>query len=91
MQSYCPQKQLKYVNGRVVDSTKYKQMIRCLICLMSTRSDLTFSLCLIAGYMERPIEIHSVASKRVLMYLKGTMSLDILHKRSTMMELYGWS
>jgi hypothetical protein len=51
-------------NGRVVDATNYRQMIGCLMYLLATRPDLTFSVCLIARYMERPTEIHYAAAKK---------------------------
>lgn len=38
-------------NDRAVDTTKYKQMVGCLMYLIYTMSDLTFSMFLIAIYL----------------------------------------
>jgi len=65
--------------GKVVDSTKYRKMIRYLIYFWTTRSDLTVSVCLIARYMERHAEIHLATTKRVIRYLKESMSIGILY------------
>ncbi|PNX63399.1 putative copia-type protein, partial [Trifolium pratense] len=53
-------------NGKFVDATNYRQMTGCLMYLLATRPDLTFSICLVARYMERPTEIHLAAIKRIM-------------------------
>ncbi|GAU44848.1 hypothetical protein TSUD_112220 [Trifolium subterraneum] len=78
-------------NGKLVDATKYKQMVGCLMYLLATRPDLAYSVCLIARYMDKPTEIHSAAAKRILRYLKGSISLGVLYKRSMNQELVGWT
>jgi hypothetical protein len=78
-------------SGKSVDSTKYKQIVGCLMYLLATRPDLAFSVCLIARYMERPTEMHLAAAKRILRYLKGTMNLGILYKRDLNQSLQGWT
>jgi hypothetical protein len=40
--------------GKACDSTNYKQMVGCLMYLLATRPDLTFSMCLIVRFVERP-------------------------------------
>ncbi|MCI04191.1 hypothetical protein A2U01_0025235, partial [Trifolium medium] len=72
-------------NGKSVDATSYRQMIGCLMYLLATRPDLTFSVCLIARYMERHTEIHLAAAKRVMRYLKGSMDFgDLDDMKSTL-------
>ncbi|GAU29997.1 hypothetical protein TSUD_160820 [Trifolium subterraneum] len=78
-------------NGKLVDATKYKQMVGCLMYLLATRPDLAYSVCLIARYMDKPTEIHSAAAKRILRYLKGSISLGVLYKRGKNQELVGWT
>ncbi|GAU13002.1 hypothetical protein TSUD_173010 [Trifolium subterraneum] len=78
-------------NGKTVDVTNYRQIVGCLMYLLATRPDLTYSVCLIARYMERPTEIHLAAAKRVMRYLKGTLDLGILYRRNEEMKLQGWS
>jgi len=85
-------KLVKDEKGRSMNEIEFKQMIGCLMYLLGTRPDLAFSVCLVARYMERPTEIHLVAPKRILKYLKGTMNLRILYKKlnDDDVELQGW-
>jgi len=73
--------------GKVVDSTKYKQMIWYSIFLLTTKPDLTFSVGLIARYLNRPIDNRLFATKRIIRYLRGTIMLGILYKRNTSLKL----
>jgi hypothetical protein len=84
---------VKDETGKASDATLYKQMIGCLMYLLATRPDMTFSVCLAARYMERPTEMHVAAVKRVLRYLKGTLNLGILYKCRADNELMmqGWT
>jgi hypothetical protein len=77
--------------GKAVDSTKYRQLIGCLMYLLATRPDLAFSVCLIARYMEKPTELHLAAAKRVLRYLQGSLHYGILYARNSECVLQGWS
>jgi hypothetical protein len=67
---------LRDEGGKVVDSTKYRQMIGCLMHLLATIYDLTFSVCLIARYMESPTENRLVVVKRIIRYLKGAVMMS---------------
>ncbi|CAJ2640974.1 unnamed protein product [Trifolium pratense] len=78
-------------DGKQVDATKYKQIVGCLMYLLASRPDLAFSVCLIARYMDKPTDMHLTAAKRILRYLKGTMSLGILYKRGSELQLHGWT
>ncbi|GAU31045.1 hypothetical protein TSUD_214810 [Trifolium subterraneum] len=85
-------KLIKDEGGKLVDATEYRQMIGSLMYLLATRPDLTFSVCLIARYMERPTKLHLAAAKRVLRYLKGTIGLGIWYKNvSKDVKLEGWT
>ncbi|XP_058746032.1 uncharacterized mitochondrial protein AtMg00810-like [Vicia villosa] len=86
-------KLIKDEHGKPTDATYYKQMIGCLMYLLATRPDMAFSVCLAARYMERPTELHVAAIKRILRYLKGTMSYGILYKQSEdgNLKLVGWT
>jgi len=68
-------------SGKRVDATNFKEIVGCLMYLLSTRPDLAYVVCLIARYMERPTETHFAATKRILGYLKGSLQYGILNKR----------
>ncbi|GAU26945.1 hypothetical protein TSUD_06170, partial [Trifolium subterraneum] len=78
-------------NGKANNATNYKQMVGCLMYLLATRPDLAFYVCLVARYMERPTKIHVAAVKRILRYLKGTLSHGIWYERGKGDDLMGWS
>jgi transposase InsO family protein len=86
-------KLVKDEKGKATDATLYKQMIGCLMYLLATRPDMTFSVCLAARYMDRPTEMHVAAVKRILRYLKGTLKLGILykHKDGVGLKMQGWT
>lgn len=76
-------KLVKDENGKSTDATLYKRMIGCLLYLLATRPDMTCSVCLAVRYMERPTKIHVAAVKRILRYLKGTLSFGIMYRCKT--------
>ncbi|CAJ2632965.1 unnamed protein product [Trifolium pratense] len=78
-------------DGIACDSTSYKQMVGCLMYLLATRPDLAFSVCLVARFMERPTELHVAAVKRILRYVKGTVSYGLWFEKGKDDELVGWS
>lgn len=64
-------------NGVGVDETSFKKMVGCLMYLTATRPDLMFAVSLISRYMAKPTELHLLAAKRILRYLKGTTGLGV--------------
>ncbi|XP_039038603.1 uncharacterized mitochondrial protein AtMg00810-like [Hibiscus syriacus] len=68
-------------DGVLVDGTYFKQLVRSLMFLTTTRSDIMFSASLISRYMARPTELHLQAGKRILRYLNGTSNYGILYKK----------
>ncbi|MCI46763.1 copia-type polyprotein, partial [Trifolium medium] len=75
------------------DAREYKQIVGSLMYLLATRPDLAYSVCLVARYMERPTNMHLTAVKRILRYLKGTLTNGIMYRSDTEkgFELVGWS
>ncbi|RDX74345.1 putative mitochondrial protein, partial [Mucuna pruriens] len=71
----------KDVDGIIVDNTYFKQIVRSLIYLAATRPDIMFNVSLISRYMSKPTELHLQAAKRILLYLKGTTSYEIVYKK----------
>ncbi|GAU22710.1 hypothetical protein TSUD_138340 [Trifolium subterraneum] len=86
-------KLVKDENGNATDARKFKQMVGCLMYLLATGPDLACSICLVARFMDRPTEMHIAAIKRIMRYLKGTLTDGIMYKHTTdtKLELVGWS
>jgi hypothetical protein len=86
-------KLVKDEGGKPVDAREFKQMVGCLMYLLATRPDLTYSVCLVARFMDRPTEMHMMAVKRIMRYLKGTLTHGVMykHKPDGKFELIGWS
>ncbi|PNY16189.1 putative CC-NBS-LRR resistance protein [Trifolium pratense] len=92
-QSYSPWcKLVTNENEEATDATLYKQMVGCLMYLLATRPDLAYSVCLVARFMDKPTEMHVTAVKRIMRYLKGTLSFGIVYRSNTKtsMKLKGW-
>jgi hypothetical protein len=86
-------KLIKNENGKACDARQYKQMVGSLMYLLATRPDLAYVVCLVARFMDRPIEMHFAAVKRVMRYVKGTLDHGILYRHITnqSLKLLGWS
>ncbi|KAK2363323.1 secreted RxLR effector protein [Trifolium repens] len=78
--------------SNVKPSVHYFKVFGCLMYLLATRPDLTFYVCLIARYMDKPTELHLAAAKRVLRYLKGTIGFGVWYKKENeRIDLQGWT
>ena len=78
--------------GKLVKSTSFRSLIGSLWYLMNTRPDITYSVCYLSRFMDKPSSEHLVAAKRILRYLKGTMNFGILYKRGDKdMKITGYS
>lgn len=74
-----------------VDNTLYKLMVRSLMYLTTTRLDIMIIVSLISKYVERSTEMHLQAAKRVLRYMKGTISFGAFCKKRGIQELMGYT
>ena len=67
----------KNEKGKSIDSTMYRGMIGSLLCLLASRPDIMYSVCLCARFQSCPKESHLSAIKRTLKYLKGTIDIGL--------------
>jgi len=74
-----------------VNTKLYKQIVGCLMYLIDTRAYLTYVVCFIERYMKRPTEMHMAFGKRVLMYLKSTLSFGMMYEKGKDGKVLGWS
>ncbi|XP_038889180.1 secreted RxLR effector protein 161-like [Benincasa hispida] len=66
-------------------------MVGSLMYLTATRHDIMYVVSLISRFMESPTELHLLAAKRILRYLKGTPGLGILYQKGEKLNLFGFS
>lgn len=78
-------------DGKKVDSTLFKQIVGSLMYLTATRPDIMHSVSVISRYMENPTELHLLAAKRTLRYLKGTTNFGVFYKKGEKSELAGFT
>eukprot|EP00253_Pinus_taeda_P004174 PITA_04174 len=57
-----------------VDATLYRQLVGKLLYLTHTRPDLSFSVGLVARFLQNPRESHWKAAKRILRYVRGPIT-----------------
>ncbi|WVZ58286.1 LOW QUALITY PROTEIN: hypothetical protein U9M48_008569 [Paspalum notatum var. saurae] len=77
------------VDGKPVDQSIYRSMIGSLLYLTASRPDIMFSVCLCTRFQAAPKESHLTAVKRILRYLKHTLSL--WYPEGAKLELLGYS
>ena len=68
--------------GMTTNNTQYMQMVGSLMYLTSTRLDIMFVVNLLSRYLAHPTKFHLQVVKRVLRYIKGTLSYGIFYKQS---------
>ena len=72
-----------------VDVSSYRGMIGSSLYLTTSRPDIMFVTCLCARFQADPRDIHLVAVKRILRYLKGTPNICIWYPRESGFNLLG--
>ena len=71
----------------LVDENVYRSLVGCLMYLTSTRSDIMYTVSVLSRFLHFPSKNHMVAEKRVLRYLKGTLSFGIKFNKVENFEL----
>ena len=77
--------------GSEVNQTMYKGLIGSLLYLTASRPDIMFVVCLCARFMSGPKESYLKAAKRILKYLKGTISMGLWYPSHSPIHLVGYS
>lgn len=73
-----------------IDQSLYRSMIGSLVYAMTcTRPDICHAVQQLSRFLDKPIEVHFKAAKRVFRYLQGTKSIGLQYQRST--NLIGYS
>ena len=80
----------KNVGDPFQDVTLYRSTVGALQYLTFTRPDISFSVNKVCQYMQQPSNVHWMAVKQILRYLKFTIDHGILIKPSTNIQLYAF-
>jgi hypothetical protein len=73
------------------DPTLYRSTVGSLQYLSFTRPDLRFAVNRVCQFMHRPLQPHWQAVKRILRYLKHTLSHGLLISRTSSLQLQAYS
>ncbi|CAK9147315.1 unnamed protein product [Ilex paraguariensis] len=73
------------------DETLYRSLIGCLMYLTATRPDILHVVSVLSRFMNCASESHFKAVKRVLRYVKGTLSYGIKFSTCQSFKLQGYS
>ena len=65
-------KLLSDASSEAVDATMYHQMIGSLMYMPNTRPDICFDVNTLSQLLTDPRNVHLIAAKNILRYLKGT-------------------
>ncbi|KAA3467574.1 pleiotropic drug resistance protein 3-like [Gossypium australe] len=74
----------------VCEST-YRSLVGCLLYLIATRPDIMYAASLLSRFMHCCNESHFKATKRVLRYIKGTLSYGMLFSKAEHLQLVGYT
>jgi hypothetical protein len=74
----------------LTDLSPYRSLVGALQYLSLTRPDISFAVNKISQFMHRPTSLHLQAVKRILQYLKFTISYGLLLRRSTSRTLQAY-
>jgi hypothetical protein len=78
-------------SSEAFDPTVYRQVIGSLMYLVNTRPDICFAVNALSQYMVAPRQVHWIAAKHVLRYLKGTIGYGLSYVSDRKMELLGYT
>jgi hypothetical protein len=81
----------KFDGLSLTDATLYRSTVGSLQYLALTRPDIAFSVNKVAQFMQTPRDVHWTAVKRILRYLKHTISHGLLIRRCSSSQLFAYS
>ena len=78
-------------SGVEVSPTLYRSIIRSLLYLTASRSNIAFSMGVCARYQATPKESHLTAVKRIIRYINGTSNYGLWYSKESNACLAGYS
>ena len=80
----------KDMEGEDVDPTLYRQLVGSLVYLTHTRPDISFAVSVVSRFLSSPKVPHWIAAKRILRYVKGTLTMGIYYSFHGDISLIGY-
>ncbi|XP_076029817.1 uncharacterized protein LOC143018343 [Oratosquilla oratoria] len=81
-----------YDESDLFDTTKYQSAVGSLLFLSTkTRPDISYAVCNVAKYCNKPYQQHWSAVKRIFRYLKGTVIVGLLYTNEDVNECVGFA
>jgi hypothetical protein len=77
--------------GTMVDQKLYRSIIGSLLYITASRPNVMFSVCMCVRFQASPREIHLMAAKRIIRYLKYTPNIGLWYPKGAQFELIGYS
>ena len=77
-------------SSKAVDATMYRQMIKSLMYLMNTRSDICFVVNTLSQFLKDPRHVHLIVAKHILRYLKGTVDYGLNYEVNQKINIEGY-
>jgi len=74
-----------------IDEGYFRSIIGCLMYLTTTRPNILFVVSLLSRFMHRASELHLIAAKRILRYVRGTVSYGVKYDKCQSFKLHGFS
>lgn len=73
------------------DVTLYRSIVGALQYLTLTRPDITYSVNQVSQFMHSPTDVHFLAVKRILRYLKGTLGRGLFFNANSIFQIRAFS
>jgi hypothetical protein len=74
-----------------IDEGYFRSIIGCLMYLTTTRPGILFVVSLLSRFMHGASELHLRAAKRILRYVRGTVSYGVKYEKCQSFKLHGFS
>ncbi|XP_049382904.1 uncharacterized mitochondrial protein AtMg00810-like [Solanum stenotomum] len=72
------------------DVTMYRQLVGSLIYLTQTRPNISFAVGVMSRYMHKPKKRHMEVVRRILRYVKSTISYGLVYKKGEEYKLVSY-
>ncbi|KAJ0444424.1 putative RNA-directed DNA polymerase [Helianthus annuus] len=73
------------------DATLYRSTVGALQYLVLTRPEIAYAVSKVSQFLQTPTDRHWEAVKRILRYLKGTLTCGLSIRRSSSMDIHAYS